>query len=207
MSETLAPTKPRIRRRIPESLVYERWGGRTYYRRGYREVLKGLKTEEEIMGASGLQAFIVSYIFDVIAQSLDKSRYRTLVSEPGIHLKRNENLSADILIYDKSVLTPDKITTRYVDVPPKVCVEVDVKIDLEKISDVDYVFDKARTYLDFGAESVFWALSSVQKVFVFRPGQEAVIYDWATDLELLDGVTVNIGRYLVTEGVELPKKA
>lgn len=204
---TVEATKPRPRRRIPESLVFERWGGRTYYRRGYRDVLKGLKTEEEIMGASGLQSLIVSYIHRIISRFLDETRYHVLVSEPGLHLKKNENVSGDILIYEKSVLTPDKITTRYVDVPPKISIEVDVKIELEKISDVDYLFDKARTYLNFGAETVFWVLSSVRKVFIFRKGQEAVIQDWATDLHLLDGVTVNIGSYLAAEGVTLAKES
>ncbi len=204
---TLEQAMPRVRRRIPESLVYERWGGRTYYRRGYREVLKGLKTEEEIMGASGLQSFIVSYIFGIIKRFMDETRYYALVSEPGLHLKKNENVSGDILIYEKAVLTPDKITTRYVDVPPKVSIEVDVKIELEKLSDVDYLFDKARTYLDFGVETVFWVLSGVQKVFIFRKGQEALIRDWSSDLELLEGVTVNIGRYLAAEGIGVSKKA
>lgn len=204
---TLEQPKPRSRRRIPDSLVYERWGGRTYYRRGYRDVLKGLKTEEEIMGASGLQAFIVSYIFGIIKRFIDETRYYALVSEPGLHLKKNENVSGDILIYEKTVLTPDKITTRYVDVPPKISIEVDVKIELERLRDVDYLFDKAQTYLDFGTETVFWVLSGVRKVFIFKKGQEAVIQDWSTDLHLLDGVTVNIGAYLAAEGVTFTKES
>lgn len=34
---------------IPQSLLYEEFGGRKYYRRGYREVMLGLKDESEIL--------------------------------------------------------------------------------------------------------------------------------------------------------------
>ncbi len=199
-------SKPRTRRRIPESLVYERWGGRTYYRRGYREVLKGLKKEGEIRGSGGLQAFLVSYVATIANRFLDKTRYHVLIGRPTWQFSKYENASGDVLIYDRAVLTPDKITTRYVDVSPKISIEVDVKIELEKTSEVDYLFDKAQAYLNFGVETVFWALSGVQKVFIFRPGEEVLVRYWSLNLELLEGVVINIGAYLKAEGVEVLKK-
>ncbi|GAB2800854.1 hypothetical protein GCM10027275_53600 [Rhabdobacter roseus] len=45
---------------IPETLLYEAFGGRKYYRRGYRQVLLGLKNESEVMGSSVFQSLIVS---------------------------------------------------------------------------------------------------------------------------------------------------
>ena len=36
---------------IPANMVYEEFGGNKYYRKGYRQVLLGLKSEEEIMGS------------------------------------------------------------------------------------------------------------------------------------------------------------
>jgi Uma2 family endonuclease len=204
--QTLEATKPRPRRRTPESLVYKRWGGRTYYRRGYREVLKGLKTEDDVRGSNGLQAFIVSHVLRAVYR-MSRPDYRVLTGKPSWQPNRSQFITSDLLIYEKSVLTPDKITTRSVDVPPKISIEVDVKIELEKLLEVDYLFDKAQTYLRFGVETVFWVLSSVRKVFIFRNGQEAVIQSWSSDLELLDGVVVNIGRYLDAEGVKIPPKA
>jgi hypothetical protein len=47
----------RITRRPHPELIYEQWGGRTYYRKGYNDVLKNRKTPAEIIGSSGLQAF------------------------------------------------------------------------------------------------------------------------------------------------------
>ena len=129
------------RRTFPE-LIYERWGGRTYYRKGYTDVLKKRKTPAEIMGSSGLQVFIVSYIHWFVMSAIDRKKYRLLTSEPGLHIGRNENLACDIMVYDRAVLTNDKINVKYVDVPPQVAIEVDVKVELQKEGEITYVFGK-----------------------------------------------------------------
>ena len=54
---------PSTSRKIPKSLIYEQWGGKIYYRKGYKEIVKGLKTCDEIMGSSSLQSLLVGYIF------------------------------------------------------------------------------------------------------------------------------------------------
>ena len=48
---------------IPQSLIYEEFGGRVYYRKGYRKVLLGLKTEEEIIGSSFLQGLMIQALY------------------------------------------------------------------------------------------------------------------------------------------------
>lgn len=40
---------------IPKSLIYEEYDGKPMYYRGYKEVMNGLKTHEEIMGESDTQ--------------------------------------------------------------------------------------------------------------------------------------------------------
>ena len=58
---------------IPESLVYEMMDGKTLYRKGYKQVLAGKKTLEEIMGASSLQSIVAFHISSIIAKFIDKT--------------------------------------------------------------------------------------------------------------------------------------
>ncbi|MCY7353057.1 MAG: Uma2 family endonuclease [Cytophagaceae bacterium] len=199
----LTSTARRKSRKVPEALILECFGGRTFYRRGYREVLNGTKTLEEIRRTSGLQAEIVSYIFEIIIRSIDKKKYRVHVSEPGIHLKKGENIAGDILVFDKLRYSANKVTTNYTNLPPMVAIEVDIAIDLEKVREYHYTFDKAQTYLAFGASKVIWVLSNIQKILVFEAGREAVVYNWYADIEVLDGVKFNVGTYLDEEGIRV----
>ena len=59
---TATKTLLKIPKKIPAQLIYEEFGGRVYYRKGYRAVLTKKKTIEEIIGSSSLQAFLVSII-------------------------------------------------------------------------------------------------------------------------------------------------
>lgn len=64
----LITEKPRQRNKakaIPESLIYEIIDGKPFYYDGYKDVLANKKTSEEIMGASGLQSFIIQYLFNI----------------------------------------------------------------------------------------------------------------------------------------------
>jgi hypothetical protein len=61
MIATKSPRKvlPRIpAKKIPLALIYEIIDGKPIYYKGYREVIAGTKTIEEIMGASTLQNFL-----------------------------------------------------------------------------------------------------------------------------------------------------
>lgn len=188
---------------VSNPLIFEEWDGKIYYRKGYREVLSGAKTVEQIMGSSSLQAEIISYILQVILRSIDLRKYRVHTSEPGIHLSKQINMAGDILIYDKSVLTSEKISRKYADVPPKIVIEVDISIEAEGITEMGYVFQKSERLLEFGCEKVIWVLSEIQKVVVFTPGAEAEILNWQSDVTTLDTITFNIGAYLDEEGIAL----
>lgn len=198
--ETLEPVRPKSARRTFPELIYERFGGRTYYRKGYTEVLKNRKTPQEIMGASGLQSLLVSYINWLIVNSSNRKLYRVLTNEPGLHLGRHDNLSCDVMVYDRKVLTNEKITTKYVDVPPKVAIEVDVKVELKNETEWAYVFRKNEVLFAFGAEKVIWVLTDIRQVLVCLPGKEAEFLGWDREIPVVDDVTFNVGQYLAEEG-------
>ena len=151
--------KPRQRNRaktIHESLIYEVIDGKPLYYEGYKDVLANKKTSEEIMGASGLQSFIIQYLLEVLYLKIGRKKYHFLTNEIGTHLDKNNNLSGDIYIYDKETLSPDKINTHYVEVAPKIAIEIDIRIDLSDEKDFGYVFTKTHKLLDFGVEKVLW---------------------------------------------------
>lgn len=187
---------------IPESLIYEVIDGKPFYYEGYKDVLANKKTSEEIMGASGLQSFIIYYLLKVLYAKLDDRKYRFLTNEIGTHLDKNNNLSGDIYIYDKQILSPDKINTHYVEVAPKIAIEIDIRIDLSDEKDFGYVFTKTHKLLDFGVEKVLWIFTKHQKVMVATKDQDWLTKNWNQEIELLNGEYFNIGKFLADEGVE-----
>ncbi|TAG69506.1 MAG: Uma2 family endonuclease, partial [Runella slithyformis] len=102
---------------------------------------------------------------------------------------------------------PSKITVKYADVPALIDVEVDVKVDLSRKKDFDYVMRKTQKLLDFGTQKVVWIFTETQKVMVAQVNEPWLTYDWSRDIALLDGVTFNIGQYLADEGVETKTEA
>ena len=97
---------------IPESLIYEIMDGRPIYYKGYREVLAGRKTTEEIMGSSTLQWVLASYFMQIMFRTLDVKKYWFASNEAGVHLDHRNNLSHDVAIYDRTVLTVNKINKK-----------------------------------------------------------------------------------------------
>jgi Uma2 family endonuclease len=200
----LIEEKPRQRNRaklIPKSLIYEVIDGKPLYYEGYKDVLANKKTSEEIVGASGLQSYIIYYLLKVLYAKLDDRKYRFLTNEIGTHLDKNNNLSGDIYIYEKSKLSPDKINTHYIEVAPKIAIEIDIRIDLSDEKDFGYVFTKTHKLLDFGVEKVFWIFTKHQKVMVATKDQDWLTKNWNQEIELLDGEYFNIGQFLADEGV------
>lgn len=187
-------------RKIPEALIYEIMDGKPIYYKGYREVLAGKKTTEEIMGASSLQALIVSYLTGFIWKYFDESRFFVLTGEPGVHIDHRDNLANDVALYDQTVLTPDKISKKYTDVPPKVTIEVDVDADLTEMTETGYIYRKTRKLLQFGVEKVIWVLTEAQAVLIATPERIETV-EWSRDVELLDGHAFNIGAYLTRHGI------
>lgn len=196
----MGENKLKRQKAIPQSLIYEIIDGNPFYYRGYKEVLEKKCTFEEIVGISGLQSFIAQYLLESLYLTKGK-KYYFLVGV-GTHLDKNNNLSGDIYIYDKRTLSPDKINTHYVEVAPKIAIEIDIRIDLSDEKDFGYVFTKTHKLLDFGVEKVLWIFTKHQKVMVATKDQDWLTKNWNQEIELLDGEYFNIGKFLADEGVE-----
>lgn len=187
---------------LAKDLEYETLAGRVFYRKGYRDVLNKTKTIEEIMGSSGLQSIIVSYLMMRVLSKLDEAEYVVLCNEIGLHIDHRNNPASDIGIFETSVLTPDKVDIYYVNVPAKVFIEVDIRADVEDLGETGYITLKTNELFKFGAEKIIWVLSNVQKVIVADKGEKSWHWrDWNEETMVLDGVSFNIGKYLDKKGI------
>lgn len=189
------------KRKIPDYLVYEVMDGKPIYYRGYQSVLNKTKTLEQIMGCSSLQAELVTYLLRIILRTFDEKKYRVYTNEIGNHIDRNNNLSNDIAIFDKAVLTPDKINRKYPDVPPRIVIEIDTEADVSELTGFGYIYKKSKKLLDFGVERIIWIMINTKTVTVMEPGKDWQVREWDTDIELMDGHTFNIANYLAEEGI------
>jgi hypothetical protein len=185
--------------KVPNSLVWEVLDGQILYRRGYKDVMKKLKTIEEIMGTSSYQSIINSYFLSILFSQLDLRKYDILTSEIGVHFKKNDNTSNDIAIYNR--LSANQISKKYTDYPAKLVIEIDIDIDPDSMSDFDYLNKKTQKMLDFGVEKVIWVLTNSKQVVVATPDTSWQTLNWSTDIDLFDGLTFNIQAYLVERGI------
>ena len=206
VSLSAEPKVKATKRKIPAYLVRETIDGIDFYYPGFRQVLNKQKKLDEIIGDSGLQFFLKDYLSDVLKIGLDKKLYRVGSGELGFHASVRNNMGLDVVIFDKSILTPDKITPRYVTVPPKVVIEIDVNVELpDHNSDLfqEYVIRKVDSLFKHGVEKVIWFFSKSKKVFIALPGQAWQIDDWNQDVELFGGVKVNVADFIAQEGFKL----
>ena len=201
-----SPTETKAKaskRKIPAYLVRETIEGIDFYYPGFRQVLSKQKKLDEIMGDSGLQYFLKLFLYDTLKAEIDEKRYRVGSGELGFHASVRNNMGLDVVIFDRAILTPDKITPRYVTVAPKVVIEIDVNVELpDRASDLfqEYVIRKVDSLFKHGVEKVIWFFSKSRKVVIALPGQAWQIDDWNQDIEILDQVKVNIADYITREG-------
>ncbi len=208
-SITEAVPKPApVRKRVPDHLVREVVEGVNFYYAGYRAVLNKTKTFEEIMADSLLQSALKNEIGDFLKSCIDKSRYRVLVGETGLRIGARNNFGLDIAVYDKSVLTPDKITDTYSSVPAELVIEIDLGVEIDdRNRDMfsDYVVPKTQRLLDFGTKKVVWYFSRSQKVVIASPGRTWSVQDWSTPVDLFPGVSLDIIRLMNEAEISLQK--
>jgi hypothetical protein len=203
MSTAEVFSQAKIKIVVPDYLIYEVIDGRKLYVKGYEAVLSGDKTTDDIMGASTIQSVVISYFLKLIFRHLDEKRYWFLTNETGLHINHKNNLSNDIAVYERTVLTANNINNKYADVPARLCVEVDIKADLSKVKDFNYVQRKTQKLLNFGTERVIWIFTDTRKILIAEKNMPPIIEDWNNEFEMLDGVCFNIGDYLQSEGIIL----
>ena len=190
--------KSRVRK-VPEYLVWEVLDGQPLYRRGYKDVLRKLKTTEEIMGTSSWQSLLCDYIVRLLHKHLDEAQYDVLINELGVHLEKGDNVSTDISIVKR--LTAEQITKKYAGFAPKIVIEVDLDIDTENINELEYLHKKTQKLLDFGVEKVIWVLTVSEKVVVATPQHDWLTINWNRDIEILDGIVFNVTKFLSDRGL------
>ncbi|MEY4540383.1 MAG: hypothetical protein RLZZ306_2140 [Bacteroidota bacterium] len=189
--------------KVPSYLVKEILDDMPVFYKGYKAVLRKEKTIEDIMGASGLQIFIVRYLFRLLDRNLDDNLFYVFTGEGGLHLSKGTNLSGDVLVFDKQTLTPDLIDTHYLNIPPLIDIEIDVEIDNTTFSDFDYIQRKTDNLLKFGTQKVIWILTKTQKIIVAESNKDWLMIDWQKDVEIINGITFNVPQYLKKEGVTI----
>jgi Uma2 family endonuclease len=198
--------KPKNKRHVPDYLVKEVIDGVRFYYRDYKKVLNKQQTVEEIMGCSALQSIIISFIMKVLFKNDADKKYYLLTNEVGHHISHKNNFSYDIALYDRNILTPDKITNRYVqEIAPKLVIEVETDISLDDTgmnSLREYWMKKTQKMLDNGTEKVIWVFSKNYKILVSE-GEEWHIYNLDKTIQLLDNVMINIGEYLKEEKINI----
>ncbi len=193
----------RKQRKVPEYLIYEMMDGKPVYYRGYKSVLNNTKKFEDIMGSSSLQSVIIIHILSVLLKSLSEEEFWIMTNETGIHLDHRNNLSGDILIYEKSRLKATDINTHYPKVPPNIAIEVDTKADLSILTFQKYLKLKTTKLHAFGVDKVIWIMTATRQVIVALPDQDWLIIDWNKDIEIMRDLYFNIGNYLQKSGIEL----
>jgi Uma2 family endonuclease len=187
--------------KTPNSLIWEVLDGQPLYRRGYASVVRKQKTTDDIMGTSSYQALLTAYLNRLLIQNLDEELYDIWTGEPGLHLKKNDNLSNDIVVHQ--IVSAEQISTQYANYPPKLVVEIDIEIDPESMPETEYLQKKTAKMLDFGVERVVWILTYVKKIIVSdRLRNTWIMVDWDTDTELMNGIMFNIQRFLDKRGID-----
>ncbi|MFN3852337.1 MAG: Uma2 family endonuclease [Spirosomataceae bacterium] len=192
------------RSKVPlERLVYEIMDGKPLYYKGYKEVLVGKKTPEEVMSCSDLQGVIISILNGIIFNQLNRKKYLLATNEAGIHLSKGDNLGMDVSIFEKSKIP--HLKGKYFDIAPKIIIEVDIKVDIDLVEfpagEMDYLLDKSQKLLNFGVEKVIWLTTKSKKTFLATNQGAWQIVDWDYDIEVMEGVNINIKKILEEEEI------
>ena len=187
---------------INQALVYEEMDGKPLYYRGYRDVLNNLKTVDDIIGSSSLQATIIRMLLKFLYAHVDGQGFEVYTNEAGLHLARGNNLSSDIMIYPVEMIQSYQVDEHYFQIPPKVVVEIDIKVDLSDAAQEAYVKKKTEKLFQFGVERVIWVFSASQQVILAELNQDWLIRDWHLPFVIVDNYSINIGEMLRKRGVD-----
>lgn len=188
-------------RKVPPSLVWEVINGKPYYRKGYKDVLRKLKTVDEIMGTSSWQSLLCDHITRLLHRHLDEQKYDVMINELGLHIEKGDNVSTDISIVPR--LSSEQINKKYINFAPKIVIEVDLDIDTEDVNELEYLHTKTQKLLNFGVEKVIWVLTFSQKVIVATQEEDWLTSNWNRNIEIIDGIQFNIQNYLDERGVSI----
>jgi hypothetical protein len=203
MESVMTLPKAHSKKKIPAYLIKEEFDGVPLYYKGYKEVLAGTKTFEEIMAAGGLHSILVTYLTLLLGTHLNKQLYRVLVGEVGSKFEKKKKATLDVAVFEKSKL-PNKLINRHlISVPPLIDIEVDVNIETPDLTQDEVVQFRTQKLLDGGVEKVIWIFTLTQKIMVAEKDKDWLTFDWDREVEIVDGISFNIPAYLEEEGYEM----
>jgi Uma2 family endonuclease len=184
---------------IPKSLIYEMVAGKPIYYKGYKEYLKGEKQIDELMGSSYLQSLIITKLVFLLMSNLNKS-YLVLTNEIGLQFKDKGWRAADIAIVETKKLKGIKKTNKYLNIAPKVVIEIDTKAELEEVKgSFSYFHKKTDELLEFGVERVIWIFTDSQKIMISEKNKDWQILNWSKSVEVIDGLNINLEKLIELE--------
>ena len=181
---------------VPAYLVRDVIKGVVYPYKGWREVLNKEKTAAEIMGTSGLQAYLTNLMSDYLATVVDKKRYQKLIGEPGNRLAKNTNFSYDIALFSKKLAPKQSFDNKYLRVPPEVVIEVDVNVDTNEETEMEYVHNKINEILSYGVKQVIWVFTKPEIILAANLEDSWRMLKWQEDIRVLDSVVLNLRKLM-----------
>lgn len=173
--------------------------GKPIYYRGYKDVLKGAKTPEQIIGSSSLQSLLVSLIIKFIIQHCDEE-FLPLASELGFIFGKKTWRSLDVALYRKSVIEAGGLPfdNHYTQTPPEIVIEIDTKAELSELPGIDsYFYRKTQQLLDAGVQKVICIYTSPRKLMVATQGETWLTDDWGKNKAIPLGILLNIQQLVV----------
>jgi len=181
---------------IPDTLVYEMQNGEPVYYAGYRDYLNGIKPIEEIRTSSLIQSMIISRLMFILQLNLS-DEYEVLTNELEIQFEKKAWRAADMAIVKTTDIEQVEIKNKYLRFAPEIVIEIDTKAELSDLKNpLNYYQEKTDELLAFGIKKVVWIFSETEKVMVARKGEKWEISNWTEDIEIMEGVVVNIAKLL-----------
>ena len=184
-------TEEKRKERLLTILTYEVVDGKPIYYRGYKEVLEGKKTPEEVIGSSTLQARLVFKLL-VTLSPLEEMGYMLTTNEHGLKIDGGRR-ALDVGIFKADTLD---IKDEYADVPPVVAIEVDTKAELEGGSFMEYMKRKIEDLLRFGVKRVIWILTKANVIVIAEDPKNWKVLNWEDEFEVWEGVKVRLSDLL-----------
>jgi len=180
------------RERLLKLLTYEVVDGKPIYYCGYKEVLAGKKQPEEVMGVSFFHADLVGALVWFLRDRLG-GKYRVVAGELGYFVGKGwRNLDIAVFRYED---VKDKLRSKnYIDVPPVLVIEVDTHGDVE--NEMAYISEKIDALLKSGVEKIIWIFTDPEKILIAEKGKDWVIVGWDREVELIEGVKLNVENLL-----------
>lgn len=181
-------------KKIPDYLIYEMSKGKPIYYKGYRDVLAGTKTKEEIIGDSKLQSWLKTKLAAILMTILESKGYEIFVGELGIKMEEKGWRAADCAIFKIEDIVLDK---KYAHETPEIIIEIDVQADTKNFSDdMKYIREKLDEYFGKGVKKVIWIFTESKTVVTAVEPGKWIVKNWDQDVEIMTEVFFNIVKLL-----------